>query len=30
MDLLYVAVVIGFFGLTWGLVSLCSKLGGGA
>jgi len=29
MDLLYVAVVIVFFGLTWGLVKLCGSLGGG-
>ena len=28
MDLLYIAVVFAFFGLTWGLVVLCSKLGG--
>jgi len=29
MDLLYVAVVVAFFGLTWGLVKLCDALGGG-
>ena len=28
MDLLYIAVVILFFFLTWALVHLCSKLGG--
>ena len=28
MDLLYVAVVVAFFALTWGLVVLCTKLGG--
>lgn len=30
MDLFYIAVVIAFFALTWGLVALCSKLGGDA
>ncbi len=30
MDLFYVAVCVVFFGLTWGLIALCSKLGGGA
>jgi hypothetical protein len=28
MDMLYVAVVIAFFGITWGLVKLCDSLGG--
>jgi hypothetical protein len=30
MDLLYIVIVVAFFALTWGLVSLCSKLGGDA
>ena len=29
MDLMYVAVVIAFFGVTLGLVKLCATLGGG-
>ena len=29
MDLLYIAVVLGFFVLTWGLLKLCGVLGGG-
>ena len=28
MDWLYIAVVLGFFALTWGLLALCRKLGG--
>lgn len=28
MDLLYVAVIVAFFALTWGLVKLCATLGG--
>lgn len=28
MDLVYVAVVVVFFALTWGLLKLCAKLGG--
>lgn len=28
MDLIYIAAVVVFFGLTWGLVKLCVKLGG--
>ncbi len=28
MDILYIAVVLAFFALTWGLVVLCQKLGG--
>mgnify|MGYP001556494392 FL=1 len=30
MDLFYVAVILAFFGCTWGLVFLCGRLGGGA
>jgi hypothetical protein len=29
MDVVYIGIVISFFGLTWGLVRLCSALGGG-
>jgi hypothetical protein len=28
MDWVYLGVVVAFFGLTWGLVVLCSALGG--
>lgn len=28
MDLVYIATVILFFALTWGLLKLCDKLGG--
>ena len=28
MDLIYIAIVIGFFALTWGLLKLCEALGG--
>jgi len=28
MDLIYIAIVIGFFALTWGLLRLCGVLGG--
>jgi hypothetical protein len=29
MDLIYLAVVVLFFALTWGLLKLCGALGGG-
>lgn len=29
MDLVYVGIVIGFFGVAWGMVSVCGKLAGG-
>jgi hypothetical protein len=29
MDMLYVAITLVFFALTWGLVRLCASLGGG-
>jgi len=28
MDLIYIAIVIAFFVLSWGLLKLCSVLGG--
>jgi hypothetical protein len=30
MDLFYIAIVVVFFALTWGLIALCAKLGGDA
>ena len=29
MDIFYVALTVVFFALTWGLVELCARLGGG-
>lgn len=29
MDVVYLAITVGFFVLSWGLVRLCGALGGG-